>query len=610
MSQEEDFDAFYRDTRFSIAHQVFCHTGDLTAAQSATRDAYEVTWQHWRKVQRRQLQTGEDPLSYVRPLAYRLAVRRHVGRVWHRRNSLTSEHRETLDALDRLGSAERRLLLLTTIGGLPLRNAAREVSLTHQAAERRLARADERLRTSLGEEYVARLQDLAEPADRARLPRPSAVMRSGRKRRRVTAVTGVAAVLAVTVISGALAREPGMDRASALHQIVPGGDPVGLELPAGLSLTKPAQLLQAADLGELTPEQTWRVGRTDTNTSGDGLNAVCQQSRFADPRAVTGMVRTFEVTSGVARSALQAVEISRDSAAAQAAYSRAVGWYSGCSLNGFQFQSAHELQGLGDEAQLLQVKVSGASDVSNYDIALVRVGEILTSLVIRTAGGASPDPQNVAEAMAATVARLCPPARASCGSDVSVVAIPPPPSTEESGFLSTVDLPLVTGVADSWVGVPSVAVGPGEDSTTRCDRADFIDAGANPVRSRTYVIPQADLPDTFGFTETYAVFPDEEAAKAYYTLLKQRMNECEDSERTVSVSKEQKQNVQGSHSASVWQVENEVQAKQSVTFRVGFVRSGSMIAKLSLVPAEGSDMTDADFLWLTRRAAERLSELS
>lgn len=608
MTAEEDFDVFYRDTRFDVAHQVFCHTGDLTAAQSATRDAFEIAWQHWKKVVRREAITGEDPLSYVRPLAYRLAARRHVGRVWHRRRGLTAEHRATLDALHRLSSSERRLYLVSELGEVPIEDAAREVALTRDAARQRLERVRERLARNLGDDYADKVRELSEPADRARLPRPSVVMRAGRKRRRIAIVVGVGTALAVTIGGGALAREPGMDRATALHQIVPNGEPVGLEMPEGIRLTKPAQLLQPADLDALTGDQTWRAVRTDTNTAGNGLNAVCQQSRFADPRAVAGLVRTFEATGGSARSAMQSVEISRDAEAAQAAYSRAVGWYSGCTIPGFQFQSAYQINGVGDEAQLLQVKVSGGADISNYDIAMVRLGEVFTSFVMRTSGGAGPAPADIANSLAATVKRLCPDGD-SCASTPAAVAVPPPPSTEEHGFVATIDLPMVDGIRDPWVGVKSVAVEKGEDDTTRCDKADFVGAGASSARSRTYVIPQADLPDTFGFTETYAVFPDAAAASDYLGQLRDRVNKCADDELTITVSKEQRETVDGAYTLSAWRIENKLEAKKSIYFRVGFVQVGNTIAKLSLIPDGEADMTDADFVWLSRRAGERLREL-
>src|SRR5690606_8849703 len=99
--------------------------------------------------------------------------------------------------------------------------------------------------------------------------------------------------VALTLGLGALAREPGRERASAIHRILPGAAPVGDALPAGVELTTPDQLLAPYQLAALAPRQTWRAVRTDNNTRGNGINTICQQARFADPRGLAALVRTF-----------------------------------------------------------------------------------------------------------------------------------------------------------------------------------------------------------------------------------------------------------------------------------------------------------------------------
>lgn len=118
MTAEETFDSFYRSTREHLVLQAFLLTGDLTAATSAVR-AYVITWQHWRKVSLRPDQSG-GPLSFTRPLAWRLASRRHTGRIWHRNKGLTDTEREVLDAVHQLTGGERRALLLFEVAEVPL----------------------------------------------------------------------------------------------------------------------------------------------------------------------------------------------------------------------------------------------------------------------------------------------------------------------------------------------------------------------------------------------------------------------------------------------------------------------------------------------------------
>src|SRR5690606_1039230 len=43
------FDAFYKESRDRLVVQTLALTGDLAVARSAVREAFVVTWHHWRK---------------------------------------------------------------------------------------------------------------------------------------------------------------------------------------------------------------------------------------------------------------------------------------------------------------------------------------------------------------------------------------------------------------------------------------------------------------------------------------------------------------------------------------------------------------------------------
>ena len=94
MGREEKFDSFYHATRRALVTQTFALTGDLPAAQAAVRDAYIAAWHHWRKVA-----AAPDPEQWVRPLAWRLAQRRHTARIWHRTKGLDPAQTAILDKL-------------------------------------------------------------------------------------------------------------------------------------------------------------------------------------------------------------------------------------------------------------------------------------------------------------------------------------------------------------------------------------------------------------------------------------------------------------------------------------------------------------------------------
>ncbi len=603
MSDEAAFDAFYRATRSDVLRQAFLQTGDLTAAEAAVKDAYAITWQHWRKVT-----LHGEPIEYVRPLAYRLAQRRHAGRIWHRNRGMSDEHKTVLDALHRLSSGERRLLLLEEVGGVEHAVAAREVALTHDAAQARLSAARSALLQALGPTYGERVGSLAQATAAAKLPRPSIVLRAGRERRRIQTVAAVVGAVALVVGVGVAAREPGMERASAVHQVLPGGRPVGAKLPAGILLTRPEQLLMPYQLADLGSRRSWRVVRTDNNTRGDGINTICQQTRFADPRGLTALVRTFEADGKPTRTALQTVEISRDERAARRAYSTTIRWFAGCQAARLQMMSAYRVTGVGDRADLLQVRVAG-DPVSTYNVGVARIQEITTTVVVRSLGGGAPAVDSLASALGDAVAKLCPAGLGGCANAPKAVAVAPPPSGEERGFVATVDLPPAGRIRQPWVGVPSVNALTNNDATERCDRADFKRSGATRARARTFLIPQARVPETFGFTEAYAVFKTAGAATAFLEGVRESVAGCEERDLTTSVSSEHRETRKHAYDLSVWRLDSKVSDNVTVSFRVGFVRVGNRVAKLTFVPAGREDMASDAFRSLVRRAGERLREL-
>src|SRR5215217_208278 len=140
MQDPAEFDEFYKSTRTRLLQQTFALTGDLPASRSAVRDAFVAAWHHWRKVSRL-----DDPESWVRPLAWRHAQRRHSARIFHRDRKLEPEVRATLDALATLPLVQRKVLLLTHLTDMPMPDIAREAGLAVTDAEARLQTATAQL---------------------------------------------------------------------------------------------------------------------------------------------------------------------------------------------------------------------------------------------------------------------------------------------------------------------------------------------------------------------------------------------------------------------------------------------------------------------------------
>ena len=605
MVREEGYDSFYRSTRRGLLLQTFALTGDLSAAQSAVRDAYVGAWQHWRKVSRL-----EDPLDWVRPRAWQLAQRRHTARPWHRNRGLSEDHRAVLDALSRLPVAQRRVLLLVDLAGLDLTHAGRELGVTRDAATQNLRAAREGLAALLDTHEsgaLGRVNELDRVLEGAALPRGPIVRRAGRKRRQGHLLVGIVAAVAVALGAGAVAYQPTAGNvASAELRLVKPSTSVP-ESPLEATAPTARNLLDRDQIRRLGPSQGWQVERTGNNTSGTGINTVCQQRRFADPDGYAALVRTFRATGSPSRSAVQTVEVSKSVRKAQQGFRTTVGWYAGCRVGRLQVLNAYRVDNIGDEADVLMLRI-WKRPVTTMSVAVARTGNLTTSTVGTTVGSSPPPAGEITQSLADAVAMLCGRSGShTCAKTPTYRVVPPPPSGEERGILAVADLPPVGRIAQPWVGTdPAPArVNP---SATTCDRANFAEAGAARTRTRTYLIPQARLPARFGLSETYGVFRSTKAAARFLSDVRGTVGRCEKRDLATKVSAEHREHT-SVRDMSTWDLRTEVSKDRVVTFRLGFVRVGRTVAQLTFAPSPSDDMTGSGFHALVVRAGDRLREL-
>ena len=603
MVREESYDSFYRATRRQLLHQAFALTGDLPAAQFAVREAYVGAWQHWRKVRRL-----EDPLDWVRPRAWQLAQRRHTARIWHRKKGLSEEHTQVLDALSKLPVAQRRVLLLVELAGLDLTHAARELGVTPEVATQNLHQATAQLTDALSTDKTGvldRIVALDPLLDGATLPRGPIVRRAGRKRRQGQALVGAVAAVVVALGAGAVAYQPSASNAVDLHLVKPKA-PIDV---SALSASAPTahNLLDRDQIRRLGLSQTWEVTHTGNNTSGDGINTVCQQARFADPDGYAAIVRSFRALGSPRRTAVQTVEVSKTEKQAQEGFRTTVGWYAGCRVGRLQVLNAYRVENIGDEADVLMVRI-WKKPVTTMSVAVARTGRVTTSTVGTSVGASPPPARQITQSLADAVAMLCGRSGSQdCAKQPTYRVVPPPPSGEERGILAVADLPPVGRIAQPWVGTaPAPArVNP---SATTCDRADFTKSGARTTRTRTYLIPEASLPARFGLSETYGVFPSTRAAAKFLTAVRAKVDRCEDRDLATKVTNAQRQRT-STVDLSTWDLSTEVADDRSVRFRLGFVRVGRTVAQLTFAPSPADDVTARSFHALLVRAGDRLREL-
>ncbi|WP_139978086.1 hypothetical protein [Nocardioides litoris] len=616
MRDPEDFDAFYVDARERLLAQTYALTGDLAASRRAVRDAFVVAWHRWRKLSRL-----EDPESVVRPHAWRLAQRRHTARVWHREKDVPDDVRATLDALNGLSPVRRRVLVLTQLAPVSLDQMAREVGLPREQAERELQAGAAALALALDTEALGlrtAFDRLAGSVGGAgRWPRTTIIRRQGAARRRVHTVVGAAVAVAAVVVSGSAVTAtdgvaPRLDQPPVALPL--GGDGSGSAIQAVVTLPD-TTLLDAAALDASYPGRRWTQVRTNDNSSGNGLVLPCQQDRYADPRGRAALVRTFDglPRQGGAPKAtvVQLSEASASERAAARAFQTTVGWFAGCATPRVQLLGTRTPGGVADESVQLVLR-SWAAPVTTYVVGVARTGSFTTTTSVALPGSDAPGTGPAAALLAAGVTGLCaePGAGACAEAQPELVDRAPVPTGTRPALLSELDLPPVNGVDQPWVGTE-----PSRPTTnaaaTGCDRTTFASPfeGTRISRAftRTFLVPEADLPQEFGVTETVGALPPRKA-QALVQQVRDRMASCPDRDLSTEVERVTEQGGEGS-SLDAWRLEVRVTDERTVVFWMAVARVGTAVAQLGFVPAPDATLADGAFVALAERARARLAEM-
>jgi DNA-directed RNA polymerase specialized sigma24 family protein len=609
MPESIDFDEFYLASRRRLVLETYALTGDLSAARSAVRDAFVAARHHWRKVGRL-----ADPEEWVRPRAWAMAQRRHVAHLLRREKGLTAEQESVLDALHHLPDQQRKVLLLTHLAGLSTTGIGRELGETPAKVEHQLVlgtesfckRTDCHQDGTSGDGVLAAIESLAPIAEAAALPQALVIHQGGQRRRRLHAVGGVVALLVLTLVGGMFVVHGGVPQPAAAKP------PESLERPV-----TEKTLLTLGQVQSMAPRETWHLLNTSDNTSGTGINTVCQASRFADPDGRGTFVRRFVAPgtpSGTQatprRNYLQTVEISGSVQSARAAYRTTLGWFAGCSEARLQLLNAYRVRGLGEEAQMLKLRIPG-SQRRTYVVGLARTGSLTVSTVLETIDGRPIEVRRAVDTLTQAVRNTCETDPSGpCPVAVTAAPVLPPRSGETPGTLAAADLPVVGRINRPWVGTQPVRAR-GNVAATTCDKANFLKSGSPGAATRTFLIPQASLPPRFGITETYGAFADRAKARALVRSISASMASCEKRDLGARVSSEvaQPEGYRGSEYA-LWRLDSEINESSSVGFWMGVARVGRYVAQVNFTPTGANDIDEVTFQALITRARDRLFELT
>lgn len=596
MPRAEEFDAFYAQTRSRLLHQTYALTGDLGAAAAALRDAFAHAWQYWHRLRVR------DAEGWVRHEAGQLGTLRHYAHL-RRRLDETGADTDLIERLQSLPATSRRLVLLQTLGELTLAAAAREVAMTDEAALDATDAALERLlgHTQSLAELERRLDGLRTVSERVALPRADVLRRQGRRRQRRATVAVVVASAAVVVGAGVLVTPVAPDGEVATDERRRGGEPTPTEPTPEPPGADEDQLLQPSVLTGLDPRTLWR----ETRRPETAADRPCQTQPSADPRARDAYARTFRADSGPAQRLTQTVEVSRGESAAERARARTLRWYAGCVTPRMQLVSAHEAERTGPDVEMLRFRSYGG-DVRTMTVAVARTGVVTTTLLHEVARPVGPPVQALGQRVSVAIELLCTTSDGPCDRGGRVEPTPLPPTGEGRGFLGVVDLPPVGELRTPWAGTGVNSARP-NPAATLCDQTEFTMPAFVRARSRTFVMPESDLPLRFGLSETVGVLRDETRARQFVGTVVSDIDGCERRELSVSVDSSTPVDA-GPVQGQVWQLTFEVTDGSTVTYRVGIVRNRDAVAQLAFSGTQTADVGGA-FAALVVRAGQRLAEL-
>jgi DNA-directed RNA polymerase specialized sigma24 family protein len=627
MRSPETFDAYYVETRARLLHEAFALTGDAPAARAAVRDAFVVAWHHWRKVD-----ALDDRDAYVRPLAFRRARRRHTARIWHRDKSLDPEARTTLDALSKLSTRQRELLVLNALSALSLDEISRSVGLPRADAERELQTAASQFslhRDVPTTETGRLLHDLAEPLASTRWPRAGVVRRSGAARRRTHTVIGSAVATTALLVSGSLvasgsgAHSTSLDEEKATHGVVVSDPDEGV----GEAVIDEATMLSSAQVARFGSRLDWEETGTSDSLAGDGLVAPCQRERFSDPDGLAALARTWEGSttkvveksvgtgkkkrtrkervSTVQTTAVQIVERSRDEKRAAASFEAASLWFAGCADPRTQLMRTSDVKRVGDDARQFRLRTWGRTPAS-ITVGMARTGSLVVTTVVRTTGRPLTDASSL-RGLAVAVNALCGSEGAdTCAGRARGRTTRPLDIGAPPGLLSVVDLPPVSAVRGPWVGTDPERART-NFASTRCDRTTFMDKGISRALTRTFLFPETRNVGQLGLTQTVGSMKPP-AARKFVGQVRTRIRQCDQANLGTTVTPLTSATTKDTD-LTVWALSMELNDKQSFPFLMAIVRDGSAVSQLGFAPNRDMTMSRDDFVALSRRVLERLATL-
>lgn len=600
MTRVDEFNSFYSATSSQALQVVYAVCGDRAVAREATIDAYRRAWRDWSKIRQ------HNPLGYVRTEAWKLTA---LSRGTHPLRRKHEEDSDTalLEALGELDSQDRRLIVLMTLGNIDLDEASNEVGIPAEEGIENVTTALARLEQKFGQsidEIERRMHDLSDITTTLELPPSETVRTMARRGRRRNATALVAAAIAFIVIGGFVVTD---GDSFARNADLPSREKIGAERPDQIlnaQKLNTSNLLTVAQVKKLDPTRAWKIASTDTDPKNNTPYATCPTTRFADKDPLRVFVRTYKTGADDQENVAQAIEVSRSTKVAEAAYHRLVRWYSNCEHPRVQLVDSYTVQRPFGNFQILRLR-SHRFPERTFTVGFSHSGTVTSTLVHEVNNTKGPSIQDFARTLNDSVARVCKDSGGTCSDDIQVLNVDPPATSKAPAFLGIVDLPPVATIDKVWAGTDPVKAIK-NPAATLCDKASFTGKDVTKTSSRVFLIPQAkELPAQFGVAETVARFSSDKKAKAFVAKLNDEVDACP--KNNLSASLDQKKTLKSAATAGrVWRVAFEVDKKTKAYYRMALIRRGSDVAQVTFTSAPMYDISSAEFEQLAQRAGQRL----